>query len=273
MLPDCSKFPNRNFQMFGHVFHDIIGKPNSCGKLKILWYFLNEICYRIGNVCSFIGNRIWLCQYMRMTSRWRKKAEYGCHVEEFDEKCGYWRNHISSWSHAFGMHSTWMQTNETIIEQNTNMFESRILAGATENYRSGGILHTDGSVATWRACSKLCWTILWIGKQRKWSQLYKVPHLCLDDHQWQQEELESVGELSEVCSQSCLEMLLFGTNWTTWHLVVSEQACKDQSQTGFGHVTNDYRGWFLIFITRMIVVNVVTWGTRHSIADWVCSKS
>ena len=38
---------------------------------------------------------------------------------------------------------------------------------------------------------------------------------------------------------SCLEMLLFGTNWTTWHLVVSEQVCKDQSQTGFGHVTND----------------------------------
>ena len=80
-------------------------------------------------------------------------------------------NHISSWSHTFGMHSTWMQTNETIIEQSTNMFESRILVGATENCWSGGILHTDGSVATWIACSKLCWTILWISKQESGATL------------------------------------------------------------------------------------------------------
>ena len=36
---------------------------------------------------------------------------------------------------------------------------------------------------------------------KKVEQLYKVSSPCLDDHQFKQEELESVGELSEVCSQ------------------------------------------------------------------------
>ena len=36
---------------------------------------------------------------------------------------------------------------------------------------------------------------------KKTEQLYKVSTPCLDDHQFKQEELESVGELSEVCSQ------------------------------------------------------------------------
>ena len=238
MLPDCSKFPIRNFQMFGYVFHDIIGKPKSCGKLKTLWYFLNEIFTELGMYVrsSETGfDSVSICGWHQDGG---KKAEYGCHVEEFDEKCGYWRNHISSWSHAFGMASTWMQTNETIIEQNTNMFESRILAGATENYRSDGILHTDGSVATWRACSKLCWTILWIGKQESGATLQSSASLF----GWSSMTTGGTGiswRIVRSLLASCLEMLLFGTNWTTWHLVVSEQACKDQSQIGFGHVTND----------------------------------
>ena len=38
-------------------------------------------------------------------------------------------------------------------------------------------------------------------------QLYKVPSSCLDDHQLKQEELKSVGEMSEVCSQIVLNWL------------------------------------------------------------------
>ena len=38
-------------------------------------------------------------------------------------------------------------------------------------------------------------------KEKKVEQLYKVSHPCLNDHQFKKEELEPVGELSEVCSQ------------------------------------------------------------------------
>ena len=69
-------------------------------------------------------------------------------------------------------------------------------------------------------------------------QLYKVSSPCLDDHQFKQEERESVGELSEVCSHIVLKMFVLGTNWTTWHLVVSQQACEISPQTGLRHVTD-----------------------------------
>ena len=38
-------------------------------------------------------------------------------------------------------------------------------------------------------------------------QLYKVPTPCMDDHQIREEENESVGELSTVCSQIVLKCL------------------------------------------------------------------
>ena len=54
---------------------------------------------------------------------------------------------------------------------------------------------------------------------KKVEQLCKVSSPCVDghqfDHQFKHEELESVGELSEVCSQIVFEMLVLGTNWTT----------------------------------------------------------
>ena len=76
---------------------------------------------------------------------------------------------------------------------------------------------------------------------KKVEQLYKISHLCLDDHQFKQEELASVGELSEVCSQivfKCLYLARIGrpdtlssvnmllrsvTNWT--------QACDKRLAT------------------------------------------
>ena len=38
-------------------------------------------------------------------------------------------------------------------------------------------------------------------------QLYKVSTPCIDDHHFKEEELKSVGELSQVCSQTVLRCL------------------------------------------------------------------
>ena len=43
-------------------------------------------------------------------------------------------------------------------------------------------------------------------------QLYTVSTPCLDDHNFKKEELETVGELSDECSQ-ILEILVLGWNW------------------------------------------------------------
>ena len=57
-----------------------------------------------------------------------------------------------------------------------------------------------------RTCSKMRRKTLRTSK-KKLEQLYKVSSLCMDDHQFKQEELESVGEFSEVCSQLVLKCL------------------------------------------------------------------
>ena len=73
-------------------------------------------------------------------------------------------------------------------------------------------------------------------------QLYKVSHPCLDDHQCKQEELESVVELSEVCSQivlSCLYLTRIGRLDNFYGLSSNLQ---EQSQNGLGHVTDGWQG-------------------------------
>ena len=109
----------------------------------------------------------------------------------------------------------------------------------------------------------------------KVKHFYKVSRPCLDDHQFKQEELEL--NLLENCQRFARKL-----SWNTWtwheldylrHLVVSKQACKISSQNGPTHVTNDWQGWFPFFITRMTIVNIVMSETRHSTADWVCSKT
>ena len=42
---------------------------------------------------------------------------------------------------------------------------------------------------------------------RTTQQLYKVATPCIDDHQFKEEEMGSVGELSKVCSQTVLKCL------------------------------------------------------------------
>ena len=93
--------------------------------------------------------------------------------------------------------------NETIIERYKKMFESRVSAGATEkllgwekphaqteswSYDMEG--HAQKSVVRYDGLAN-----------KKVEQLYKVSSPCLDDHQFKQEELESV------CSQNFLECL------------------------------------------------------------------
>ena len=54
---------------------------------------------------------------------------------------------------------------------------------------------------------------------KKTEQLYKISSLCLNDHHFKKEELESVGELSNVCSQfflKCLHLARIGRPDILW---------------------------------------------------------
>ena len=85
---------------------------------------------------------------------------------------------------------------ETIIEQDTKMFESRISAGATE--KIPGWEKPNAKTIAWsydvEGHAKKCVERFCELANKKVEQIHKVSSPCLDDHQFKKEELESVGE-------------------------------------------------------------------------------
>ena len=77
---------------------------------------------------------------------------------------------------------------------------------------------------------------------RKWSSFFKVSSPCLNDLQFRQEELESVGELSQVCSQlvlKCLCLARFRRPDILWS--VNKFARQLARWISYIHHTSDFR--------------------------------
>ena len=99
--------------------------------------------------------------------------------------------------------------NEIIIDEYRKMFESRISAGATEKIPGWETPHAktvawsyDMEGHTQKCVQRNCELA-----NKKTEQVFKVSSPCLDDLHFKKEELESVGELSKVCSQIVLKCL------------------------------------------------------------------
>ena len=90
-----------------------------------------------------------------------------------------------------------------------NMFESRISAGAKEKLPCSG--KPDADISSWsydmEGHAKKCVERYCELANKTTQQLHKVTTPWLDDHQFKEEELGSVGELSIVCSQIVLKCL------------------------------------------------------------------
>ena len=145
-------------------------------------------------------------------------------------RCGKYETKKSIWENQ---HLSWIMYTWTVLKDNAKeakkkldnygtMFESRISAGGVVKLPFPQNLH-DSS-----------WSYGMAGHAKKYVErycelanettqhLYKVSTPCIDDHHFKEEELTSVGELSQVCSQIVLKCLNIGTNWTTWYSMVSE---------------------------------------------------
>ena len=145
--------------------------------------------------------------------------------------------------------------NETIIERYTKMFESHISAGATEKLPVWEKPHAK--TVAWshdmEGHARKCVERYCELANKKVEQLYKVSSPCLDDHQCKQGELQSVRELSEVCSQivlKCLYLARIGGPdilWSVKKLARSvtkwTQACDRRLARLISHIhhTGDYR--------------------------------
>ena len=97
-----------------------------------------------------------------------------------------------------------------------------------------------------RTRDKVRGKILWTGEKECWGRLYKVSTPCLYDHHLKREELEAV----QCMLTNCLEMLVFGQKWRTWHSLVCKQTC-----------------------TSCLASNEWSQKIRRSIVDWDCSET
>ena len=140
---------------------------------------------------------------------------------------------------------------ETVIDEYRKLFDSRISVGATEKLPGWEKLHAktvswscdmEGHAGT---CVERLF-VSWQTKRQK--QLYKVSTPCSDDHHFKKEELETVGEMSNVCSQivlKCLYLARLGRRFFFWSVNRLARAatkwtrtCESFLRTWMGEVPN-----------------------------------
>ena len=161
------------------------------------------------------------------------------------------------------------QPNDTIIEEYKKIFEPRISAGTTE--KLPGWEKSRSKVSAWvlrheRTCWKMRETVLRIGKQEDRAITHGFQSLLgrspnkerrIGEYWW------IVTSLFTCCLEMCSWKELVNQTYcgksTNWH---------DLSQNGLKHVTDDWHGYFLTFISRVITANIVMGAMRLNIVDW-----
>ena len=204
-----------------------------------------------------------------------KETAYGSHVEETDE----------NWLILENLHHVLTMCTWDVLTVNANRMKSflsnkkkcvthEFLLEQLKSYQ-GGIKRTRKQslgLMTWQVMRRNVRNDIANCQTKRQSTCKKVSSPCLNDHQFKQEELESVGECQKFAHR-------LSWNACTWHelddLTFNGRSTSllDQSPNGLKHATDDKQGWSLTFITQAISDNIVMWETRHSIADWVCFKT
>ena len=108
--------------------------------------------------------------------------------------------------------STWVTLKDNaklckdMVNNDRTMFESIISAATKKLPRS-----ETSKISTWsydmeghaKKCVKRCFELA----NKTTQQLYKVSNPCHDDHQFKEEEMKSVGQVLDVCSESVVKCL------------------------------------------------------------------
>ena len=196
--------------------------------LKIQWFLVNDICTGT-HLRYFLGKDSSRKFYWSLDGKTVPNWEFPCvyrkqglilsaHVDDMNmagkkqTMAPMWkrRSNFISWPRVFGMHSTWMQTERNHYVNNTETCSNHeFLLEQLKNYQGREKPHakavawsydTEGHV---QKCVERDCELAY----KETEQLYTVSSPCLNDHRFNMEELESVEELSAVCSQIVLKCL------------------------------------------------------------------
>ena len=107
------------------------------------------------------------------------------------------------------------EISKDIVDNYSTMFESRISTVRTEKLPYSENLRISSWSFDLECHAKKCVERYCELANKTTQQLYKVSTPCIDDYHFKEEEMKSVGELSQVCSQIVVKMFILGTNWKT----------------------------------------------------------
>ena len=237
MLTNYSKFQNRSVQTFGFVYHDTNGQNHGPAS-KTQLFLLSEIsvvnfqqdCYgksnlrksdwsmagtkfQIGNV--FCEQGLFLSVYVDdINLAGKKKNNPMCKVL-FKEVLNLGEP-SSFFDHMFTLGelkdnvkwALWKIT-EPCLNPEFPQEELKIYYSLKSSYFF---------MVLWfeRSCKEVCGTILWVGKQDDSTTLQSIYSL----HRWprlQRRRNEICWRIATCMLSNCSEMLILGTNWTTWY--------------------------------------------------------
>ena len=99
------------------------------------------------------------------------------------------------------------EISKDIMDNYRTMFESRFSAGGTEKLPFPQNLRISSWSYDMEGHAKKCVDTYCELANKTTQQLYKVSTTCIDDHHFKEEEMKSVGELSQIYSQIVLKCL------------------------------------------------------------------
>ena len=149
-------------------------------------------------------------------------------------RCGKYSTKKSIWEnqHLFLIMYIWgvcsqrqCEISKDLVDQHRTMFESRISAGATENYHARKICVSLHGPMTW----KVMWAILWVSKQDDSKTLYSNNSM-LWRPSLQRRRIEIHGRIVKSMLSKFSEMLVFGTYWKTRYSIGHWTNLHDRSQ-------------------------------------------
>ena len=139
-----------------------------------------------------------------------------------------------------------------------------------KNYHARKIFEFHHGPSTWKGMPRNVWNDLWVGKQDDSTTLQSINSM----HWWPsfQRRIEICWRIATCMLSICSEMIILGTDWTTWYSVVSKQTCTidyeiDRScdkrlsrLISYIHHTSEYKQYCHV-------------GNTPNNADWDCFKA
>ena len=122
---------------------------------------------------------------------------------------------------------------EHTVDNYRTMFESRISAGGVEKLPYPQNLRISSWSHDMEGHAKKCVERYFELANKTTQQLYKVSTPCIDDHNFKREEMKSVVELSQVCSQivlKCLYLAWIGRPDISWSVNELARSTKKWTQ-------------------------------------------